>query len=413
MAILAISYFSSSYGQGDWELQIIGGMPTPGHAQAVANYGHYALIADTEAGLRIYDLTNLIAPSPVGTFQNTGWINDVVVRDNYAYLANWNNGVTIVNVGSPTNPLLVDNFNTPGTVNDIYLAGDLLFAADLFNGLVILDVSNPFDIHQAGFIDGDYFGSVAVDDTIIYLSTYGSGIKIYSLADTTNPVYKNTIPFAYDCVDITLDDNLMCLACGQTGMIIYDISDGLNPSRLSSYNTNGSLNKIAIADTIAYLADGETGLAAINISNPASLVFMQNLNTPGSALGVAFYNGFTLVADRNMLLVVYYEPYVGIDEINPAAPTEFEIVNCYPNPFNPSTTVNFMLKRSSPITLDVYDINGRHVANLADGFYEAGQHFIEWKASGVPSGIYFISLRAAGDELTNGCAATAKVLLLK
>ena len=412
-AILAIACFSSSYGQDEWDLQIIGGMFTPGQAQVVAYYSHYALVADTETGLRIFDLTNITVPNHIGTFQNGGWVNDVIVRDSYAYLANWNNGVTIVDVINPTNPTLVDNFNTPGTVNDIYLAGDLLFVADFWNGLVILDVSNPFDIHQAGFISGPSFGSVAVDDTVIYLSTFGNGIRIYSLADTTSPVYKGIISFAYDCVDITLDDDIMYLACGTTGMLIYDISNRLTPSRLSAYNTNGSLNKIAIADTIAYLADSEAGLAAINISNPAVSTFIQNLNTPGSALGIAFYSDYALVADRNMLLVVYHEPYVGIDEINPATPTEFEIVNCYPNPFNPSTTVSFALKRCSPIALDVFDISGRHIANLADGFFEAGQHSIKWRASGMSSGIYFIRLSSIGNELTGGHSTTARVVLLK
>jgi len=411
--ILTIACLSGSYGQDEWDLQIIGGMYTPGQAQAVANYSHFALVADTEAGLRIFDLTNITVPSHIGTFQNSGWVNDVIVRDNYVYLANWNNGVTIVDVTNPTNPTLIDNFNTPGTVNDIYLAGDLLFAPDLFNGLVILDISDPFDIRQAGFIEGDYFGSVAVDDTVIYLSTFGNGIRIYSLADTTSPVYKGAIPFAYDCIDITLDGDQMYLACGQTGMPVYDISDRLIPSWLNTYDTEGSLNKIAIADTIAYLADSEAGLAAISINNPAIPSLIQNLNTPGSANAAAFYDEFTLVADRNMLLVVNSEPYVSIDDVDVATPNEFEVLNCYPNPFNPSTTVNFAMERSSPISLDVYDINGRYIANLADGFFEAGRHSIEWHASGISSGIYFIRLSAIGNESTGSRSSTTRVLLLK
>jgi len=411
--ILAILCFSSSYSQVDWELQIIGGMFTPGQAQAVANYNHYALVADTEAGLRIYDLSNIVVPNPIGTFQNNGWVNDVLVRDNYAYLANWNNGVTIVDITNPANPTLVDNFNTAGITNDIYLAGDLLFAADLNNGLVILDISDPSNISQAGFIDGDYFGSVAVDDTVIYLSTYGNGIRIYSLADTTSPVYKGIIPFAFDCIDITLDDDYMYLACGQTGMLIYNIANRLNPVSLSSYNTDGSLNRIAIADTIAYLADSEEGLTAINVLNPAVPSLIQNVDTPGSALGVAFYNDYTLVADGNMLLVVYHEPYIGIDEENSTLPSEFEIVNCYPNPFNPSTTVSFALKSGSVITLDVYDINGRYITNLSDGFFESGQYSIEWHAPGIASGIYFIRLSAQSDKQETGRFSIAKVILLK
>ena len=128
---------------------------------------------------------------------------------------------------------------------------------------------------------------------------------------------------------------------------------------------------------------------------------------------MAFYNDFTLVADRNMLLVVNSEPYISIDDVDMATPNEFEIFNCYPNPFNPSTTVNFTLESSLPITLDVYDISGRYIANLAAGFFEAGRHSIEWHASGISSGIYFIRLSASGHEPSSSHSSTARVLLLK
>ena len=120
----------------------------------------------------------------------------MVLRDNIAYLANWNNGVTILDISNPAMPESLGAFNTSGTTTDIYVSGDLLFAADFFNGLVILDIANPGNISQGGFISSLSFGSVAVDDTIIYISELGSGIHIYSIADTANPVFKSIIPLA-------------------------------------------------------------------------------------------------------------------------------------------------------------------------------------------------------------------------
>jgi len=404
---------TTAYGQDEWELRIIGGMFTPGQAQAVANYEYYALVADMEQGLNIYDISTAGWPVFVGSFFNDGWVNDLVIRDNLAYLANWNSGVTILDITNPAIPEPLSAFNTPGTTTDIYLSGDLLFAADFFNGLVILDIANPGNITQGGFISSLSFGSVAVDDTIIYISELGSGIQIYSIADTANPVFKSMMPLATDCNDILLHDHYMYLACGQAGMLVYDIANNLNPVGISSYNTSGSLSRIAIADTIAYLADGEGGLTALNVTDPAYPFLIQTLPTPGTANGVAFFNDFTLVADGSMLLVVYHDEYLDIDEVEPATPSDFSIVNCYPNPFNASTTVKFSLTYGSQISMDIYDLRGRHIANLTNGYYEPGEHSIRWNASPMASGMYFIKISDNRAGIDGSQSAVARVLYLK
>ncbi len=70
-----------------------------------------------------------------------------------------------------------------------------------------------------------------------------------------------------------------------------------------------------------------------------------------------------------------------------------EEVTNYPNPFNPSTQIRFTLKESGKVSLKVYDVLGKEVANLADGYYEAGKHTAAFDGSsaigGLASGIYF------------------------
>ena len=79
------------------------------------------------------------------------------------------------------------------------------------------------------------------------------------------------------------------------------------------------------------------------------------------------------------------------------------VVN-YPNPFNPSTVINYTLAHSGTVRLDVYDILGRHVTTLADGAQEAGVHSVDWNGtdragSPVSSGVYFARL-ASGSQAT-------------
>ncbi len=70
----------------------------------------------------------------------------------------------------------------------------------------------------------------------------------------------------------------------------------------------------------------------------------------------------------------------------------------YPNPFNPSTTLTFELDRASLTTLDIYDLLGRHVAQLTNEWMPEGRHEVTWDASDHASGIYLVRL-SAGSEV--------------
>jgi hypothetical protein len=68
----------------------------------------------------------------------------------------------------------------------------------------------------------------------------------------------------------------------------------------------------------------------------------------------------------------------------------------YPNPFNPGTVITFELAEGGPVRLSVFDIAGRKVMELENGVFPAGEHRVQWDASGTGSGVYIIRLDAAG-----------------
>ncbi|MCP4580446.1 MAG: T9SS type A sorting domain-containing protein [candidate division Zixibacteria bacterium] len=87
--------------------------------------------------------------------------------------------------------------------------------------------------------------------------------------------------------------------------------------------------------------------------------------------------------------------WTGIDEeIN--RPINFSLNQNYPNPFNAKTTISFVLKENSPVTIDVYDITGAKITTLVDNVMTAGNHDIVWDAADVASGVYYYKL-TAGD----------------
>jgi hypothetical protein len=80
---------------------------------------------------------------------------------------------------------------------------------------------------------------------------------------------------------------------------------------------------------------------------------------------------------------------------------------CYPNPFNPSTQIAFDLPKTMTVSLKVFDVLGRDVADLFEGRAEAGKHSFNFNGSALPSGVYLAKLSSAG------FGATQKMVLLK
>ncbi len=84
----------------------------------------------------------------------------------------------------------------------------------------------------------------------------------------------------------------------------------------------------------------------------------------------------------------------------------------YPNPFNPTTTIEFTLGRSGPVRIEIFNVLGQRVRTLIDGFLAAGRKTVNWDGKGdrgeeVASGIYLYRIR-------NGeYSKTRKMLLLR
>ena len=78
-------------------------------------------------------------------------------------------------------------------------------------------------------------------------------------------------------------------------------------------------------------------------------------------------------------------------------PTQTALFPNFPNPFNPSTQITYELANGSEVSLKIFDIAGREIATIHDGFQKAGRYTAEWKGCShfdklVSSGIYFAVL---------------------
>ena len=105
---------------------------------------------------------------------------------------------------------------------------------------------------------------------------------------------------------------------------------------------------------------------------------------------------------------VYFGELISTDiDDGDEMPTEFALEQNYPNPFNPSTRIRYSLQKSGNIKLTVYDILGREIETLVNGYMSAGKHEINFDASELSSGIYFYTLQ------TGEFSQTRKMILLR
>ena len=88
-------------------------------------------------------------------------------------------------------------------------------------------------------------------------------------------------------------------------------------------------------------------------------------------------------------------------------PAEFNLYQNFPNPFNARTTISYNLFKDSNVKLTVYDIMGRKVNILIDGFQQSGYHRVSFNAGGLASSIYFYELETKNKILRK------RMLLLK
>ncbi len=103
----------------------------------------------------------------------------------------------------------------------------------------------------------------------------------------------------------------------------------------------------------------------------------------------------------------FFGPYTPVKDAETAKPVEFLLCETHPNPFNPTTTLQYTLPAASAVELTVYDVGGRVVAQIRQGVQPAGKHEIHFDGSGLASGVYLYRLKTTENY------AIGKMVLLK
>lgn len=116
--------------------------------------------------------------------------------------------------------------------------------------------------------------------------------------------------------------------------------------------------------------------------------------------------GYSTIAPQFQAVTQFFNVATDVsDDISKA--NQFKLSQNYPNPFNPTTNIRYTIPQSNNVTIVVFDMLGKEVAKIVNGFQQAGTHTASFNASNLSSGLYIYKL-TAGEYSTS-----KKMMLLK
>jgi hypothetical protein len=92
---------------------------------------------------------------------------------------------------------------------------------------------------------------------------------------------------------------------------------------------------------------------------------------------------------------------------NVILPERTKLFQNFPNPFNPTTNIDFFVEKEGNVTIKIYDVLGKEISTLLNEYKKRGYYSVKFNASHLTSGIYFYSLK------TDDFSAQKKLIILK
>lgn len=253
---------------------------------------------------------------------------------------------------------------------------------------------NSIEVELIGNINGFLSGPSLTTDSnqlYIYNSNYYNNILIFDRTGDDEFTLSDSlqIPYGYSPHPGSL--------CSNDSKYYFSMRDSVSIDRLYLYerqNSNDPFNTL-------YCIENDSLSIQYSYIQPS-------VSNNGNYFAFVRGNGITWSANDLYLAYVVNTNIEDQIVIN-----NYPLLNNYPNPFNPSTTIEFSIQSDSKVELLIYNINGQKIKTLVSDQLTVGQHSIIWNGEdnnekSVSSGIYFYKLNVNGKTET-----VKKCLLLK
>ena len=276
-------------------------------------------------------------------------------------------GIAWTQIGEPINAAAMDveqtQFNNfTGNQQGLYVEGkaayfDLYIYRDAYTDIPAQDAANKFGVSSTSA----YLGNIHNDDWALY-----AGVE-----------FGNDSPSAGDSTDYRKSPNQISIVASSA------TSGGAVEVWLDSIDTGQKIAEVNIENTGDWnsYAAFNANVEKVSGRHDVYLRFKGAENEQ-------------LIRIKSFKFLAEQSASVGDNDFRSAHPASFALHQNYPNPFNPSTLIRFQVPNKSYVSLQVYNLLGEKIAELAGKEFFAGVHSVIFNASHLASGIYFYTLRA-------------------
>lgn len=241
----------------------------------------------------------------------------------------------------------------------------------------------------------------------------------------------NLTPFIYGAAQYFFNFNPEIALPGDS--LRYSIIASDLPSQFRPVNPSISGNILRLASNLPTLPEDSPIISSTAPGTKVLRLRFRNFTRPfqpvpfGLAWRSELPNPFTKIAaftgeDNTILVDVStpathtVDPFTGIGNgTTPTAiqiPTEYSLAQNFPNPFNPSTKIDYSIPVEGKVNIAVYDIAGREVMNLVNAVQPAGFYSVNFNGANLASGMYFYRINVKGESAKN-FRATKRMVLIK
>jgi hypothetical protein len=209
------------------------------------------------------------------------------------------------------------------------------------------------------------------------------------------------------CADFNNDGSLDIFASATNGENKYLVNTKASKGNWAKLTLHGlTINSMAIGVRVKVVAGGQTYIRNVTAGNGYISQMSQTLHFGiGSATVIdqmeifwkkGYTQKFTNVAVNKAYSITEGGNPVTSAQIgeNVELPSEYSLKQNYPNPFNPTTVISYQLPVISNVSLKIYDLIGKEIATLVNEEQSAGWKEVQWNASNVASGVYFVRFQA-------------------
>ena len=159
-----------------------------------------------------------------------------------------------------------------------------------------------------------------------------------------------------------------------------------------NFNADQRSNPVVANCTFVGTGPGTGGSGAIHLRRGTAGTIINSIIMGWKNTALRMENAETFANCAGADPGVYCSPTIDVEPVE----QDFLSVACGPSPTAGQARISFTLPASSPTTVQVFDLGGRLVATLADGFYTSGPHSVTWDSSRQAAGTYFYRVSAIG-----------------